>query len=668
VGATAEEDLRGIQLRHLAINCTGTKIAILADLSSDDSAVRAPDARIHVYDVELDKVFSFQFGPHFYPIRADWDRAEAKLIAVETKKFEVQTKEKDDKQQQQKDGNGKGAGKDVPERKEEEEGDEPADKNAAGSASSGGSAVGAEVTTLFATSDYGVLMQDSFAISPSSEGLLALDVPHILFMARPSDGDYDEGSERSGGAVMPHVKRRTMRDFVGLESGLTEDTKRDLLSFSYFLTVGLMDEAYRAVKKISSATIWQNMATMAVKTKRLDVAEVCLGNMGDARGAKAVREARASHPVDKEVAVAMLAIQLGMLDDAERLYKECGRYDLLVQLYMASGRWKDALKAASKHDRIHLKSTHYQYARHLEHMGDTAAAITHYEQSHTHKHEVPRMLFDSQHIGELEQYIKASDDPQLIKWWAQYCESNGAYDDAVRYYDQAGETLALVRVYCYRGEDEKAAKVCVERQDLAACYHLARQYEQQQRIGDAIHFYKLARRYNHGVRLAKEHFLDGELMQLALECSSAQLKVDAAKFFEDKQDFDKAVLLYQKGGKVARALDLCFKGQLFDSLRTISDALGPETDPSLLSKCGDFFFQHGQFEKSVHLFIMAKQVLKALTICMKHGVKVTEQMAERMTPAKTKDEQERVRDKHTTPACTRVVSSSAVAKACMRCF
>jgi len=631
-GATDEADLRGLQLRHLSINCGGTKIAILSDLCNEDSgAVRLPDSRIHVYDVELDRVFSFNFGPNYYPIRADWDRSEAKLLAVETKKFELQTKEKDEAAAAKK-GAAAAAAKDE-EKKDDDDGDE-ADK-----ANAGGGLAGAEVTTLFATSDYGVLMQDSFAISASSEGLLALDVPHILFMARPGDGDYDDASERSGGAAMPHVKKRPMRDFVGLEN-VTDDVRRDLLSFSYFLTVGLMDEAYRAVKKISSTTIWQNMATMAVKTKRLDVAEVCLGNMGDARGAKAVREARQNQP-EKEVAVAMLAIQLGMLDDAERLYKECGRFDLLVQLYMASGRWKDALKVAAKHDRIHLKTTHYQFARHLEHLGDTAQAITHYEQSHTHKHEVPRMLFDSQRISELEQYIKASDDPQLIKWWAQYCESNGAYDDAVRYYDQAGETLALVRVYCYRGEDEKAAKVCVERQDLAACYHLARQYEQQQRIGDAIHFYKLARRYNHGVRLAKEHFLDNELMQLALECSSLQLKVDAAKFFEDKQDFDKAVLLYQKGGKVSRALELCFKGQLFDSLRTISDALGPETDPALLSKCGDFFFQHEQYEKSVHLFVMAKQVLKALTICMKHGVKVTEQMAERMTPAKTKDENER---------------------------
>ena len=59
---------------------------------------------------------------------------------------------------------------------------------------------------------------------------------------------------------------------------------------------------------------------MCVKTKRLDVAEVCLGNMGHARGAKAVREAKATSQ-DPNACVAMVAIQLGLLEDAERLLK-----------------------------------------------------------------------------------------------------------------------------------------------------------------------------------------------------------------------------------------------------------------------------------------------------------------------------------------------------------
>ena len=50
---------------------------------------------------------------------------------------------------------------------------------------------------------------------------------------------------------------------------------------------------------------------MCVKTHRLDVAAVCLGNMGNARAAKAVREAK-SIP-EPEARLAVLAVQLGML-------------------------------------------------------------------------------------------------------------------------------------------------------------------------------------------------------------------------------------------------------------------------------------------------------------------------------------------------------------------
>ena len=52
-----------------------------------------------------------------------------------------------------------------------------------------------------------------------------------------------------------------------------------------------MDEAFKSIKLIKSESVWENMARMCVKTRRLDVAAVCLGHMGHARGAKALRDA-----------------------------------------------------------------------------------------------------------------------------------------------------------------------------------------------------------------------------------------------------------------------------------------------------------------------------------------------------------------------------------------
>ena len=58
------------------------------------------------------------------------------------------------------------------------------------------------------------------------------------------------------------------------------------------------------------------MAKMCVKTRRLDVAQVCLGNMGHARGAKMLRESAKEPEMDARVAV--LAIQLGLLVEIEK--------------------------------------------------------------------------------------------------------------------------------------------------------------------------------------------------------------------------------------------------------------------------------------------------------------------------------------------------------------
>lgn len=61
----------------------------------------------------------------------------------------------------------------------------------------------------------------------------------------------------------------------------------------------------------SSESVWENMAKMCVKSRRLDVASVCLGNMGHARGAKALRESLNEPELDAKVA--SLAIQLGLI-------------------------------------------------------------------------------------------------------------------------------------------------------------------------------------------------------------------------------------------------------------------------------------------------------------------------------------------------------------------
>ena len=63
--------------------------------------------------------------------------------------------------------------------------------------------------------------------------------------------------------------------------------------------------------------------------------------------------------------------------------------------------------------------------------------------------------------------------------------------------------------------------------------------------------------------------------------------LDTAEYLEQRGELDKAVLLYQKAGRQRRAVELCFRAQLFDTLQAIADSLDQQSDPALLQRCGE---------------------------------------------------------------------------------
>ena len=87
--------------------------------------------------------------------------------------------------------------------------------------------------------------------------------------------------------------------------------------------------------------------------------------------------------------VGILALQLGMYSDAARLFKECKRYDLLSELMQAQGSWDDAIELVEKHERIALRTVHFNHAKYLESTGEIEEAIEAYELAKAHSHEVP---------------------------------------------------------------------------------------------------------------------------------------------------------------------------------------------------------------------------------------------------------------------------------------
>lgn len=80
---------------------------------------------------------------------------------------------------------------------------------------------------------------------------------------------------------------------------------------------------------------------MCVQTRRLDVAKVCLGHLKRAASARALRLAMQDDRLEEDAKVAVLAIELKMIEEAVELYKKCGRYDLLNMLYQAAGKYEE---------------------------------------------------------------------------------------------------------------------------------------------------------------------------------------------------------------------------------------------------------------------------------------------------------------------------------------
>ncbi|GMI07811.1 hypothetical protein TrVE_jg6403 [Triparma verrucosa] len=623
-------------IRSISVNADGTRLAILSDRVHGGLKIREPDSRLHVYDSDRDIVDSYDFkSTERTPVSAFWDSKEPKLLSCETHLSSgVQ-----------------GGGEGDKEAKEESKDDVAEPKNpTATRVDATSSVVPVEIITMFVDADNGIKLQDSFALEKPMELLVGINVPRLYFVSREME---DDDGAKSTGVIMPSLASTVMRDFVGLED-VDNTTKQALLDFSYNLTIGNMDEAYRAVKLIKNVGVWENMANMCVKTKRLDVAEVCLGNMGHARGAAAVREAKKEPEV--EAAIAAVAIQLGLLDDAVRLYKECGRYDLLNKLYQGQGEWEKSIEIANNEDRIHLKTTHHRYAQYLESIGDTAGAIRNFERADTYKTEVPRMLFDQQRIDDLEDYIFQGNDTELLKWWAGYCESMGHFEKARRYYSRAGDDLSLVRVACHNREMTAAADIVNDTQSKSAAYHLARQLEAMGEVQEAISFFSQSGCYNHSIRLSKAYGLDSELMSFALKSRPSSM-IDCAMYFEQKGEYEKAVQLYQKGGDQTKALSLCFRvgkegkhgDAMFDVLQGLAEDLGGEDSGVAMSnadldRCADFFIQNGQHSKAVELLYKKGQKFDyAIDLCNDHKVTITDEMAEGLTPPKSDDpvEQER---------------------------
>ncbi|XP_018367510.1 PREDICTED: intraflagellar transport protein 140 homolog isoform X1 [Trachymyrmex cornetzi] len=487
------------------------------------------------------------------------------------------------------------------------------------------------LVSLYATSDHGIVVQDVKPIADENCRLLGVHSPHIIILN--SEKSLDKCSK---------IMQLLMRDFEELGE-CDSITRKAVMDFSFHISVANMEEAFKAIKSIKNEAVWKSLAKMCVKTKQLNMALLCLGHMKQANAARALREAMQDDTLSLEAQVGILAVELGLHTDAEHLFREAKRLDLLGRLYEGRNKFKEAIELASNENKIREKTSYYNYARALEQQDKVAEAIDMYTKADCHRFEVPRMLL--MRPRELLTYLNNSEEPEIKNWHAQYTESTGDMETALHLYEQAKDTLSMTRLLCYFGRENEVCELVTRTNHSAAAYHLAAHYESKNNMVQAIHFYTIARAYTNAIRLCKEHNMLEELWPLTI-LAPRNSQIDVAKFYENNDQPDRAVLLYHKAGLLHKALDVAFRTRQYSALQLIIMDVNADSDPALIHKCADYFMQNDQIDKAVDLLATGRDYMAALDLIQQHNVVLSEELAEKLTIEKGSDddaERERMR-------------------------
>lgn len=273
-----------------------------------------------------------------------------------------------------------------------------------------------------------------------------------------------------------------------------------------------------------------------------------------------------------------------------------------------------------------------KYGQWLSENGDTAGAIKMFQQTSDPVYNVTQMLLEDPPA--LRKFMQSTSDPAMLKWYAQYIESTGDMENAFKIYQKADDYFSQVRILCFLNQLTRADSIARTSGDKSACYHLARHYENIGKYQDAIQFYSRAQTYSNAVRICRDNDLQEELWTVASSAKTKEDKVNAAAYFEECGDYKRAVELYHRAGYIHKAVEMAFTSQQPEILQVIASELNEESDPELVGRCAEFFESINLNQKAVLLLANTKQYEKALELCMKSSVPITDTLAGLLTPDK----------------------------------
>ncbi|GET91361.1 hypothetical protein, conserved [Leishmania tarentolae] len=694
------------------VNAQGRRVALMSTLGP----LALPDTRIWVYDSDTDKMSFFDFGSrNEIPNSVYWNTPEPNtttvgefeyiLLACETYQIHMDDKKSASEEAESpkactdttNDGNKIAdhpvGQENLPEALPDMENyaEKKAELEDARRESVGTTNYVSQrphnIVTFFATHD-GLVLQNFAPLRRYQICLVGLTIPDFLLASVKINGDPNNAEDYV-------IEQKRLRDFEGLKSDKDVAVREALMKFSYYATIGNMDEAYRCVKSIKNPAAWQGLARLCVTSGRLDVAAVCLATMEDCVAARALREAKEDYPDDQDVQLATLALGLSMTEEAVELLRKSKRYDLLTDVYMACGKFEHAQRHSERFDRARIRPVAYKYAQFMESLQNMDAAIMWYYNAKCASTDVPRIFFQTNRMHELRQLMMIQSQPpsptagdsaqrpqpgigeqqstfatifpqnrELLLWWAQHSERRHNVQEALRFYNAGEDVYNIVRILCsltppkldsalqlVNKEMDKAKMRFQQQQAFAAtasarfgdddhgepdpvgsAYFVAQLYERQGDDQLALQYYQAAGAYRSGVRVAWKMEQYGVVANLAMKSSDERLMLETAMALEKHQAYDKAVQLYRRIGAVQCALDACVQGGLYETLHEVSAAFASgSTDPAVFLGMADHFQSESDYQKAVEMLLFAKHFEEALKLCETQNATLTEEMAESMT-------------------------------------
>jgi len=439
--------------------------------------------------------------------------------------------------------------------------------------------------TLFIDHELDPYVHNDAVLEPHSSTIVGVSIPHIFI--------YPCAQQFPGNALAPETSKIELVELAGFE-GCSLDSSASISSmtdFLFYLATGHCEKAFICADQMKKDQVWRKLAIECIRDENLEVAMRCLQSLCYQKGLPRV-EQQGDCP---EIALAEAAVQLGMIEEAENLYKKCDRIDLLCDLLRKKGSWSEAFDLA-KDDEILLKSLNFFYGKAKEDEGDLSSAFEFYEKSSLSRRALLQKMINCG-IG-VDDFLRNQNGNknELISLYALYVESLGDMDQAKRLYSTADDALNSVRIACTEGDLHHAFNLA-ELERSGSAYYLAQYLEVKGDINGALKYYTMSGMHNHALRLCKKHECHHLIFDIALKSNTSQM-LSCGQYLFELGELIKSARLFMTGGDSGKAIETTLQIS-FDGINTaqrheyiaIVDTLNVKISDETIAQCAKFLIQ-----------------------------------------------------------------------------